>query len=59
MVGEHSSVWAYLNVFYVFLVMYATRYEAVADFLATDSEKEDSKWIAKKVGMKERSRKDV
>jgi len=49
----------YLNPLYMILVHYQTRYEAVADFLAKDLEKEDSEWIGKKVGVKEKSKKDV
>ncbi len=41
------------------IVHYQTRYEAVADFLGEDLETEDSKWIGKKVGVKEKSKKDV
>lgn len=49
----------YLNPFYMLIVHYKTRYEAVADFLGEDLEKEDSEWIGKKVGVKEKSKKDV
>jgi len=49
----------YLNVIYLGLVVYRTKYEDVADFLAEDLEKEDSQWIGKKVAMKEKSKKDV
>jgi hypothetical protein len=49
----------YLNPLYMILVHYQARYEAVADFLAEDLEKEDSEWIGKKVGVKEKSKKDV
>jgi hypothetical protein len=40
-------------------VLYRTKYEDVADFLAEDLEKEGSKWIGERVGMKEKSKKDV
>ena len=49
----------YLNFIYLGLVAYRTKYEDVADFLAEDLEKEDSRWISKKVAMKEKSKKDV
>ncbi|KAH8787045.1 hypothetical protein F5882DRAFT_461726 [Hyaloscypha sp. PMI_1271] len=48
-----------LNAIYVCLVLYPTKYEAVADLLAEDLEKENSEWIGKKVGMKEKRRKDI
>jgi hypothetical protein len=59
MVGECSIDWTPLNAIYVCLVLYPTKYEAVADFLAEDLEKENSEWIGKKVGMKKKSRKDI
>lgn len=49
----------YLAPFYMVMVHYRTKYEAVADFFAEDLEKEDSEWIGKKVGVKEKSKKDV
>jgi hypothetical protein len=49
----------FLHGIYCGLVLYRTKYEDVADFLAEDLEKEDSKWIGERVGMKEKSKKDV
>jgi hypothetical protein len=57
--GSVPLIGPYLNAIYVCLVIYSTKYEAMADFLAEDLEKENSEWIGKRVGMKERSRKDV
>ncbi|KAE9365979.1 hypothetical protein N431DRAFT_472553 [Stipitochalara longipes BDJ] len=49
----------FLHAVYCGLVPFRTKYEDVADFLAEDLEKGDSQWIGRKVGMKEKSRKDV
>ena len=38
-----------LNAIYVCLVLYPTKYEAVADFLAEDLEKENSEWVARRL----------
>jgi hypothetical protein len=57
--GSVPLIGPYLNAFYAVLVIYRTKYEAVADFLAEDLEKESNEWVGKKVGLKEESRKGV
>jgi len=47
-IGKYINVWA------VVLSQYATKYEAAADFLAEDLEKESKEFIGLKVGMKEK-----
>ena len=49
----------FLSTLYIGLVVYRTRYEAVADFLAEDLERESEEWVGKKVGLKEGGKKDV
>jgi hypothetical protein len=49
----------YLNWLYVGLVIYRTKYEDVADFLAEDLESGSEEWVGKKVGVKQTSKKDV
>lgn len=49
----------FLSTLYIGLVVYRTKYEAVADFLAEDLERESSEWIGKKVGLKEGGKKGV
>lgn len=49
----------FLNTFYIGLVVYRTRYEAVADFLAEDLERGSEEWVGKKVGLKEGGKKVV
>jgi hypothetical protein len=49
----------FLNTLYIGLVVYRTKYEAVADFLAEDLEREGEEWVGKKVGLKEECKKGV
>jgi hypothetical protein len=57
--GSVPVIGPYLNVYYVGAVLYRTKYEAVADFLAEDLETVSEEWIGKKVGLKEKRKKDV
>jgi hypothetical protein len=49
----------YLNVLYICFVIYRTKYEHVADFLAGDLDSGSDDWVGKKVGVKQKSEKDV
>jgi hypothetical protein len=57
--GSVPVIGPYLNVFYVGLVIYRTKYEDVADFLAEDLETGSEEWVGKKVGLKGKSKKDA
>jgi len=57
--GSVPLIGPYLNVFYAGLVTYRTKYEDVADFLADDLESGSDEWVGKKVGVKQKSKRDV
>lgn len=57
--GSVPLIGPYLNWLYVGLVIYRTKYEDVADFLAEDLESGSEEWVGKKVGVKQKSKKDV
>ena len=57
--GSIPLIGPYLDVWFNAIVTYATRYEAVADFLAEDLERGSEEWVRMKVGLKEKSRKET
>ena len=49
-----------LNILFVIMYYYCTKYTRVADFLAEDLEKDGNEWIGKSVGLKQQDwKKDV